>query len=119
MSIVSSGIACAGPLPVTDCPEVMCLMSQSAQHEQAALCRFNFSKWAVSLNSTPPGMEKLLPPSDMRWRKDVRLLEQGQYEQVRSRSLHVSLARRPWPEGQSSPLPCVLFWSYLSVRSGI
>ena len=45
-------------------------------------CRFNFSKWAVSLNSTPPGMERLLPPSDVRWRRDVRFLELGQYEQV-------------------------------------
>ena len=50
----------------------------------AALRRFGFSKWAVSLNSTPPGMERLLPPSDVRWRRDVHLLEQGQYEQVNS-----------------------------------
>jgi len=48
----------------------------------AAVCRFNFSKWAVSLNSKPPGIEKLLPPSDMRWRKDISLLEEGQYQQV-------------------------------------
>jgi len=48
----------------------------------AAVCRFNFSKWAVSLNSKPPGIEKLLPPSDMRRRKDISLLEEGQYQQV-------------------------------------
>ena len=44
--------------------------------------RFGFSRWAVSLNSMPPGLEALLPPSDMRWRKDVGLLEEGKYEQV-------------------------------------
>lgn len=55
---------------------------EQSQH-LSAVCRFNFSKWAVSLNSTPPGMEKLLPPSDMRWRKDVRFLEEGKYEEVR------------------------------------
>ena len=32
----------------------------------------------------PPGLEALLPPSDMRWRKDVGLLEEGKYEQVGS-----------------------------------
>jgi len=30
-----------------------------------------------------PGLEGLLPSSDMRWRKDVRALEAGRYEQVR------------------------------------
>ena len=30
----------------------------------------------------PPGLEALLPPSDMRWRRDVGLLEEGKYEQV-------------------------------------
>lgn len=44
--------------------------------------RFNFSRWAVSLNSRPPSLEPLLPPSDMRWRRDVRLLEESNYEQV-------------------------------------
>ena len=44
--------------------------------------RFNFSRWAVSLNSRPPSLEPVLPPSDMRWRRDVRLLEEGDYEQV-------------------------------------
>ena len=56
--------------------------SRAVPPAAAALRRFNFSKWAVSLNSTPPGMERLLPPSDVRWRRDVHLLEQGQYEQV-------------------------------------
>ena len=50
----------------------------------AGICRFGFSRWAVSLNSKPPGLEALLPPSDMRWRKDVGLLEEGKYEQVGS-----------------------------------
>ena len=51
----------------------------------AAMRRFGFSRWAVSLNSKPPGLEALLPPSDMRWRRDVGLLEEGKYEQVGSR----------------------------------
>lgn len=46
--------------------------------------RFAFTGWAVSLNDMPEGMERLLPPSDVRWRQDVRLLEQGRYDEVRS-----------------------------------
>ena len=45
-------------------------------------CRYNFTKWAVSLNTMTPGLAKLLPPSDMRWRRDVRALEAGRYEQA-------------------------------------
>ena len=30
----------------------------------------------------PEGLERLLPPSDMRWRHDVRLLEQGKYDEA-------------------------------------
>jgi len=45
-------------------------------------CRYNFTRWAVSLNTMTPGLAKLLPPSDMRWRRDVRALEAGKYEQV-------------------------------------
>ena len=45
-------------------------------------CRYDFTEWAVSLNTMSPGLEKLLPPSDMRWRKDVRALEEGRYGKV-------------------------------------
>ena len=31
----------------------------------------------------PEGLERLLPHSDVRWRQDVRLLEQGRYDEVR------------------------------------
>ena len=79
--------------------------SERAIQGAAALRRFNFSKWAVSLNSTPPGMERLLPPSDVRWRKDVRLLEQGQYEQVRS---WPSQALLPSVPGQRDRALCVV-----------
>lgn len=44
--------------------------------------RFGFSRWALSLNDMPEGLERLLPPSDMRWRRDVRLLEQGKYDEA-------------------------------------
>lgn len=47
---------------------------------QTALRRFGFSQWALSLNDMPEGLERLLPPSDMRWRRDLRLLEQGEYD---------------------------------------
>ena len=67
---------------------------ECATQAAAATCRFGFSKWAVSLNSMPPGMQKLLPRSDVRWRKDVQLLEQGQYEQVCSCQLRMFPARR-------------------------
>ena len=49
-------------------------------------CRYKFTKWAVSLNTMSPGLEKLLPPSDMRWRKDVRALEEGRYGEVNAPS---------------------------------
>ena len=45
-------------------------------------CRYNFTEWAIALNTTSPDLERLLPPSDMRWRKDVRALEEGRYQQV-------------------------------------
>jgi hypothetical protein len=56
--------------------------------------RFGFSKWAVSLNDMPPGLDALLPPSDVRWRQDVRLLEQGRYDEVRSHTAAVQHAAR-------------------------
>ena len=45
--------------------------------------RFGFSKWAVSLNDVPPGLDALLPSSDVRRRQDVRLLEEGRYDEVK------------------------------------
>lgn len=45
-------------------------------------CRYDFTEWATSLNTMSPCLERLLPPSDMRWRKDVRALEEGRYGQV-------------------------------------
>ena len=59
-----------------------CVVDGSEPPSLIRVRRFNFSRWAVSLNSRPPSLEPLLPPSDMRWRRDVRLLEEGDYEQV-------------------------------------
>ncbi len=77
------------PLGVCNCKSGSCLTMQaqrraatSASLESVWHCRYDFTKWAVSLNAMSPGLEKLLPPSDMRWRKDVRALEEGRYGQV-------------------------------------
>lgn len=84
------------------------------------LCaRFGFSKWAVSLNDAPPGLDALLPPSDVRKRQDIRLLEQGRYAEVRvpiqaplwcSMPIHMARAcmqgQVGWGVGQGSALPC-------------
>ncbi|KAK9904888.1 hypothetical protein WJX75_004896 [Coccomyxa subellipsoidea] len=56
------------------------LWQKNAPHEHPS--RFGFSRWALSLNDMPEGLERLLPPSDMRWRHDVRLLEQGKYDEA-------------------------------------
>ena len=62
--------------------QAQCSAAKHTTLKHSGKCRYNFTKWAVSLKSMSPGLEKLLPPSDMRWRKDVRALEEGRYGQV-------------------------------------
>lgn len=68
--------------PCSEYIQVPSTLVHSSANEASMCCRFNFTKWAVSLNDMPEGLDRILPPSDMRWRKDVRLLEQGRYEEV-------------------------------------
>ncbi|CAK0783406.1 hypothetical protein CVIRNUC_006605 [Coccomyxa viridis] len=65
--------------------------------------RFGFSRWAVSLNSMPPGLEALLPPSDMRWRRDVGLLEEGKYEQAERKRRRMLARLREAREARTGP----------------
>jgi hypothetical protein len=47
------------------------------------LSRFNFmSSWPFRLNQLPEELAEVLPPTDARFRPDVRLLEEGVYDQV-------------------------------------
>lgn len=67
----ASGI-CSAPIGI--CPD----LSSSLRD----LCRWGFTRWALSLNDMPEGLQRLLPKSDMRWRGDVRALEQGKYDEA-------------------------------------
>ena len=52
--------------------------------------RYNFSRWVVELGTASPELQKLLPSTDIRRRRDVRALDSGCYEQARMESLHPS-----------------------------
>ena len=41
--------------------------------------RYGFGTWTLALNDMPEGLERVLPPSDARRRRDLRLLEEGRY----------------------------------------
>lgn len=47
--------------------------------EQAHVHRYGFGTWTLALNDMPEGLERVLPPSDARRRRDLRLLEEGRY----------------------------------------
>ena len=44
--------------------------------------RYGLSAWTIGLNEMTPQQERELPPSDVRRRRDVRLCEEGRYEEV-------------------------------------
>ena len=46
-------------------------------------CRYGFSRWVVELGTESPELQRLLPPTDIRQRRDVRALDSGRYEQAR------------------------------------
>lgn len=46
---------------------------------QAHVHRYGFGTWTLALNDMPEGLEHVLPPSDARRRRDLRLLEEGRY----------------------------------------
>lgn len=46
--------------------------------------RYNMPVFSVRLNEMTPGLEAKLPPTDVRSRWDLRALEQGKYQEVRT-----------------------------------
>ena len=46
------------------------------------LCRFTFSEWTASLNELAQGQRGRLPPTDARFRPDVRAIEEGRFTEV-------------------------------------
>ena len=49
----------------------------------------------MELGTESPELQRLLPPTDIRRRRDVRALDSGRYEQARVKSLHPSAACLP------------------------
>ncbi len=45
-------------------------------------CRMGLNLFSMQLNEMTPGLEAKLPPNDIRWRKDLRAIEKGDYAQV-------------------------------------
>ena len=65
--------------------------------------RYGFGTWTLALNDMPASLEHVLPPSDARRRRDLRLLEQGRYAEADAERVRVlkrivaarALATRP------------------------
>ena len=49
---------------------------------QAYAYRYGFGTWTLALNDMPESLDRVLPPSDARRRRDVRLLEEGRYAEA-------------------------------------
>ena len=76
---------------------VACQLSNSAQCGLVSSAlgswrRYNFSRWVVELGTESPELQRLLPPTDIRRRRDVRALDSGRYEQA---SMEYSLLSTP------------------------
>ncbi|KAJ7945165.1 Oxysterol-binding protein-related protein like [Quillaja saponaria] len=56
--------------------------------------RYNFSRFAITLNEITPGLEEKLPPTDSRLRPDQRCLENGEYEMANSEKLRLEQRQR-------------------------
>jgi hypothetical protein len=59
--------------------------------ESNGCCRYKLTPHALELNELTPGLEKVLPPTDVRLRPDMRLLEQGYAEKVRKFTLRTHI----------------------------
>ncbi len=61
--------------------------------------RYQFSDWDASLNEITQGQRGRLPPSDARFRPDVRAIEDGRFTEVSAVKMHTQdiHARQEWP----------------------
>ncbi|TYK26458.1 oxysterol-binding protein-related protein 1C [Cucumis melo var. makuwa] len=56
--------------------------------------RYNFTRFAITLNELTPGLKEKLPPTDSRLRPDQRYLENGEYEMANSEKLRLEQRQR-------------------------
>ncbi|KAH9691002.1 Oxysterol-binding protein-related protein 1C [Citrus sinensis] len=56
--------------------------------------RYNFTRFAITLNEVTPGLKEKLPPTDSRLRPDQRCLENGEYEMANSEKLRLEQRQR-------------------------
>ncbi|KAL5704229.1 Oxysterol-binding protein-related protein 1C [Ranunculus cassubicifolius] len=56
--------------------------------------RYNFTRFATTLNELTPGLKEKLPPTDSRLRPDQRCLENGEYEMANSEKLRLEQRQR-------------------------
>ncbi|XP_057442953.1 oxysterol-binding protein-related protein 1C-like isoform X2 [Lotus japonicus] len=64
--------------------------------------RYNFTRFAITLNELTPGLKEKLPPTDSRLRPDQRYLENGQYEMANSEKLRLEQRQRQARKMQES-----------------
>ncbi|XP_030520704.1 oxysterol-binding protein-related protein 1C isoform X2 [Rhodamnia argentea] len=56
--------------------------------------RYNFTRFAMTLNELAPGLKEMVPPTDSRLRPDQRHLENGEYEMANSEKLRLEQRQR-------------------------
>ncbi|CAA0818483.1 Oxysterol-binding protein-related protein 1C [Striga hermonthica] len=56
--------------------------------------RYNFTRFAITLNELIPGLKEKLPPTDSRLRPDQRCLENGEYEMANAEKLRLEQRQR-------------------------
>ncbi|KAF9608471.1 hypothetical protein IFM89_009837 [Coptis chinensis] len=56
--------------------------------------RYNFTRFATTINELTPGLKEKLPPTDSRLRPDQRSLENGEYEMANSEKLRLEQRQR-------------------------
>ncbi|GAU45409.1 hypothetical protein TSUD_134260 [Trifolium subterraneum] len=64
--------------------------------------RYNFTRFAITLNELTPGLKEKLPPTDSRLRPDQRYLENGEYEMANSEKLRLEQRQRQARKMQES-----------------
>ena len=63
-------------------PNHLQILWRMASFPKNTLDLYGFTSWGITLNEITPGMEAKLPPTDSRYRPDVRALEEGQLERA-------------------------------------
>lgn len=64
--------------------------------------RYNFTRFAITLNELTPGLKEKLPPTDSRLRPDQMCLENGEYEMANSEKLRLEQRQRQARKMQES-----------------